>query len=120
MVAIHRRLDYLITLLKNIEQTQLIPTREMLERLFEGVEKPEPIYIERSQEEIEASKTADEKLLESYSQELYEKNNEVRDVKRELKFLLRKTSFVNNTFGKSYYRLDISKEQFEEIKSKFL
>lgn len=120
MVAIHRRLDYTIALLKNIEQTQLIPTREMLERLFKGIEKPEPIYIERSQEEIEASKTADEKLLESYSQELYEKNNEIRDVKQELKFLLRKASFVNNTFGKSYCRLDISKEQFEKIKSKFL
>lgn len=120
MVAIHRRLDYIIALLKNIEQTQLIPTREMLERLFEGIEKPEPIYIERSQEEIEASKTADEKLLESYSQELYEKNNEVRDVKQDLRFILRKASFVNSTFGKSYYRLDISKEQFEELKSKCL
>ena len=119
MVAIHKRLDYIIALLKNIEQTQLIPTREMLERLFEGIEKPEPIYIERSQEEIEASKTAGEKLLESYSQELYEKNNEVRDVKQDLRFLLRKAAYVKNTFGKSYYRLDISKEQFEELKSKF-
>jgi len=120
MVAIHSRLDYIIALLKNIEQTQLIPTREMLERLFEGKVEKKPLLIERTQKEIEASKTADEKLFESYSQELYEKNNEIRDLKQKLKFLLRKVTFVNNTFGKSYYRLDISKEQFEEIISKFL
>lgn len=119
-IAINRRLDYIIALLKNIEQTQLIPTREMLESLFEGRIEKKPLLIERSQKEIEESKTATEKLLDSYERELHEQSNELRELKQELNFLLRKVSYVNNTFGKSYFRLELSKEKLEDIKSKFM
>ncbi|SNY99565.1 BfmA/BtgA family mobilization protein [Flagellimonas pacifica] len=118
-IAINRRLDYIIALLKNMEQTQLIPTREMLERLFEGIEKPEPVYIERSQEEIEASRLETEKLRSKYSNEIYYTKEELKALKRKFENILRKVVYVDKTFGKGYYHLDISKEEFEDLKTEF-
>ncbi len=122
-IAINRRIDYLIALLKNIEQTQLIPTREMLESLFKGVEEKEekqPLFIERTRKEIEASKTDAEKLIDYYSEEADKNKRELYEVKREISYLLNEISHIKNTFGKSYYRLDISQEKIEEIKSKYV
>jgi len=122
-VAIYRRLDYIVALLKDIEKTQLIPTREMLESLFEGVEKKEekqPLYIERTKEEIEASKTESEKLIDQY-QNLYDESREqLTETRKQLIQILDDLTYVKNTFGKDYYRLDIPKEKIEEIKEKFL
>lgn len=46
--TLSKRTKAVFTILKNIEKTQLIPTREMLESLFEEVEKEEPVYIKRT------------------------------------------------------------------------
>ena len=118
--ALNKRAKAVIDILRNIEKTQLIPTREMLESLFEEVEKEEPVYFERTQEEIEASKTETEKLLDSYAKELDKYRKELYDTKNEFSYLLNKLSHIKNTFGKSYYRLDMSKEKIEELKSNFL
>ncbi|WP_299380980.1 hypothetical protein, partial [uncultured Kiloniella sp.] len=101
-------------------KTQLIPTREMLESLFEEVEKEEPEYIERTQEEIEASKTKTERLLDYYSEELDKNRKELYNLKTEFSNLLSDLIYIKSAFGKSYYRLDISKEKIEDIKSIFL
>ncbi len=122
-VAIYRRLDYIVALLKDIEKTQLIPTREMLESLFKGAEEKEekqPLFIERTREEIEASKTDAEKLIDYYSEEADKNKRELYDVKKEVRNLLSELFYIKNTFGKSYYRLDISQEKIEEIKSKYV
>ena len=109
-----------MTFLRNIEKTQLIPTREMLESLFEEVENEEPVYIERTPEEIEASKTEADKLIDSYSKELDKNRKELYDVRNEFSNLLNELSYIKSTFGKSYYQLDISKEKIKELKSNFL
>jgi len=118
--ALNKRTKAVIDILRNIEKTQLIPTREMLESLFEGEEEDEPLYVEKTQEEIDASKTETEKLLEYYSKELDKNRKEKYKVKNEFSNLLEKLRYINNPFGKSYYRLDISKEKLEELKSNVL
>lgn len=118
--ALSKRTKAVMTILRNIEKTQLIPTREMLESLFEEVEKEKPIYIEKTLEEIEASKTEADKLIDSYSKELDKNKKELYEVRNEFGSLLNELSYIKNTFGKSYYRLEISKEKIEELKSNFL
>ncbi|MDG2193815.1 MAG: BfmA/BtgA family mobilization protein [Polaribacter sp.] len=117
--TLSKRTKAVMTILRNIEKTQLIPTREMLESLFKEVEE-EPIYIERTSEEIEASKTEADKLIDSYSKELDKNKKELYEVRNEFSNLLNELSYIKNTFGKSYYRLEISKEKIEELKSNFL
>jgi hypothetical protein len=122
-VAIYRRLDYIIALLKDIEKTQLIPTREMLESLFHGVEKEEekqPLYIERTKEEIEASKTEEERLIDHYHDQYEETREQLVETRNYLLQLLDDLTLVKSTFGKDYYRLDIAKEKIEEIKAKYV
>lgn len=118
--TLNKRTDAVIAILRNIEKTQLKPTRKMLESLFEEVEKEEPVYIERTQEEIEASKTKTEKLLDSYSKELDKNKKKLYEVRKEFSYLLSELYYIKSKFGKSYYRLDTSKERIEDIKSKFL
>lgn len=116
--TLNKRTDAVIAILRNIEKTQLKPTREMLESLFEVEEKEEPRYIERTQEEIEASKTETEKLLDYYSVEFDKSRRELQEIKNKFSNLLNELSHIKNTFGKSYYKLDFSKEKIEEMKSK--
>jgi len=118
--TINKRMDAVASILRNIEKTQLIPSREILESLFEEEEEQEPIYVERTQEEIEASKSETEKLLDYYSEEYDKNRKELHEVKEELSYLFNKLSHIKNVLGKSYYRLDISKEKVEEIKSRFI
>ena len=119
-ISLNKRTDAVAAILRSIEKTQLIPTRELLESLFSGIEKKEPAYIEKTQKEIEASKTKTEKLLDYYSKEFNKNRKELYDVKTELSYLLSELSYIKNAFGKSYYRLDISKEKIKDIKSTFL
>jgi len=119
-IAINRRIDYLIALLKNIEKTQLIPTREMLESLFEGAEEKEPVYVERTKEEIQASKTETEKLVDLYHNLYEESREQLVEARKYLIQILDNLTYVKSAFGKKYYRLDIPKEKIKEIETKFL
>ena len=119
-ISLNKRTDAVVAILRSIEKTQLIPTREMLESLFEEEEKEEPVYIERTQKEIEASKTKTEKLLGYYSKEFDKSTKELYVVKNEFSYLLSNLSYIKSAFGKGYYRLNISKEKIEDIKSTFL
>lgn len=115
--TLNKRTDAVIAILRHIEKTQLKPTRKMLESLFEVVEKEEPRYIERTQEEIEASKTKNEELLDYYSIEFDKSRKELQEIKNIFRNLLNELSYIKNTFGKNYYKLEISKEKLEEMKS---
>lgn len=118
---LNKRMDAVVSILRNVEETQLKPTKKMLESLFEEMdEKEEPRYIERTQKEIEASKTETEKLLDYYSVEYDKSKRELQGIKNDFSHLLNKLSYIKNTFGKGYYRLDITKEKIEEMRSKFL
>lgn len=119
--TLDKRLDAVTTILREIEKTQLKPTREMLETLFEGMdEEKEPKYIERSQAEIEDSKTQTEKHLEYYAKAYDRSKKELQQVRNELGILFKNMTHVKNTFGKDYYRLDLPKEKIEEISSRLL
>ncbi len=115
--ALSKRTKAVTTILRNIEKTQLIPTREMLESLFEGVEKEEPVYVERTQEEIEASKSKEVKLMDYYREQYDTTSKELFETKEKLQSVLNKLVYVKNTFGNNYYRLDISKKEYEKLKT---
>ncbi|MBN4047040.1 hypothetical protein JYU05_00680 [bacterium AH-315-P13] len=118
--TINKRIDAVASILKNIEKTQLIPARELLESLFEEVEEKEeqPLLIERTAKEIEESKSEVEKLLDHYSEQYDVTNRELFKLKEEFRIVLNKLIYIRNTFGANYYRLDITKEEFEKLKLK--
>lgn len=116
-VAVNKRTDAVIAILRNMEKTQLIPTREMLESLFQMEENEEEL---KTSEEIEASRTETEKLLSKYSNDIYYTKEELKTLKRDFRYVLSKLEFINKTFGKGYYQLNMPNERIEELKAKFL
>jgi len=66
-----------------------------------------------------SKRTKADKLIDSYSKELDKNKKELYDVKNEFSNLLNELTYIKSTFSKSYYRLDISEEKIEDIKSNF-
>lgn len=114
----NKRMDALISILRNMEKTQLIPTREMLESLFiEENEEEEQLYVERTMDEIEDSRSQEERLMNYYREKYYETNKNLFKTKEEFQRTLNRLVHVKNTFGANYYRLNITKEEFEKLKT---
>jgi len=120
-IAINRRTDYLISLLKNIEKTQLIPTRVILESLFQlDTKEKKPLLIKKKVLDSTNKVEVDPKdeLLEFYLIQ-YEKNQErVNTLKQEFNTLFEQLTFTKSNFGKNHYRLEISQDELEGFKLK--
>jgi len=120
-IAINRRTDYLIALLKNIEKTQLIPTRLMLESLFQlDTKEKQPLLIEKKllEENNKAEVDPKDSALEFYRIQ-YEKNQErVNILKYEFGSIFRQLTYTKSNFSKNHYRLEISQEELEDFKLK--
>ncbi len=108
------RFDFLEELLRSIEREHLIPTKKMLESLFNGTvlqEKKQPLLIEKKKMErtVRTEAQVDAKFYKAYiaTSEKY---------RRYLSEILGKVTRVQPTFGKAYFRLDIDGEALEKIR----
>ncbi len=116
---INKRMDAVAAILRNMEKTQLIPAREMLESLFEREEEEEEtLLVERNHFEEESLKSIDERLYSHYYNKYEATHTELSQLKNDLNNIIDNVKYMKNTFGRDYYRLDISKEKLEKIKLK--
>ena len=117
---IKKRINGVVAIIKDIEKHQTKPTTAMLQLLFEQTKpkQKEPLYVERTMEEIEASKSEEQKLLEHYREQYYVSNGELFEVKDDFRVVLNKLVYTKNTFGANYYRLNIPKGEFKKIEQK--
>ena len=111
------RFDFIEELLRTIEREQLIPTRKMLESLFDGTalqKKKKPLLVEKNnvqipeREEVKIDATKYYELLEAKR-------------KDRLNFfeVLNKVTKVEPTFGKAYIKLDMDDEELNRIHQEF-
>ncbi len=110
---LNKRMDAVAAILKNIEKTQLIPTRELLESLFQ--EEEETLLVERKHFEEESLQSIDERLYSHYYNKYEATRKELNQLKSDLNNLMDNVKYVKNTFGRDYYRLDISKEKLGKL-----
>ena len=112
---LNERTEAVVSILRSMEKTQLIPTRKLLERLFENVDDDEeeedydfgiPTLITEN-EELEYYRNEHERIKQS-QMKFYDLVDEI----------FNNLAYVHSHFGKDYYRLNLSKEELEEIKSK--
>jgi hypothetical protein len=116
----NKRMDAVVSIFRNIEETQLKPTKEMLESLFEGnkKEKKQVLLVERKFKEQEKVKSKEESLNSHYYNRYEATNKELNQLKRDLKYTLFNAKYMKSTFGTDYYRLNLTKEEFEKLNSK--
>lgn len=118
---IKKRINALIAIIKDIEKKQTKPTHAILQLLFKEAGQEEvPILLEREREGLQQKEVISAEEENGYYKTQYfserSKNNLLR---RELEKLLEHTRYVRGNFGAGYFKLELSKEELEQIKKKW-
>lgn len=123
-IRIKKRINNAIAIIKSIEQSQTLPTTAMLQSLFEQqfVQQEDNDYLDDDLEFIE--KKFDHKEYSEASQEetmvpkiRYERLEEKMErLKADFSYVIGKVKPVKSSFGKAYFKLDITPEELEKYK----
>jgi len=111
-----KRINALIAIVKDIEKNEIKPTNAMIQALFQ--ENPmdnvsDEVYKFEAPELI----TENEEL--NYYRDGYYKNQEnYNKLQQEIVLIIEKARYVKSNFSTGYLRLDISKEELEQLKQK--
>lgn len=109
-----KQIEYLISIIKNIEKTQTKPTYEMVKILFEAhcknneASRKEKLFLPKPKL-MEVADKVPLVLLERTQQEF-------KDYKRDCQILLEKIELIEPTFGKPYLKVGLSKGEYEKLR----
>ncbi|GHA33023.1 hypothetical protein GCM10007103_13090 [Salinimicrobium marinum] len=112
------RINALVAILKDIEKTQTKPTHSMLQLLFQEspITKKE-ILREKNQQDLSNDNSLHFELLAAKSMEK-DLRKKLTEKTEDLKQILDRVAVVRNSFGRPYLRLNLTKEEFEQLKSR--
>lgn len=113
--GIKKRINALIAIIKNIEKHQTKPTTIMLQSLFE-----ETINAEKEEEYNFETPTliSENEELTHYRNEYYKTQENYNTLKYDVEEIIQKTKYFKGNFGAGHFRLEITKEEFEQLKQK--
>ena len=115
---IKSRVNALIAILKDIEKTQTKPTHAMLQLLFqENSVKKNELLMEKKQRLLSAQSGEDFQPAISNALEI-DLRKRLSQKTNDLKYVLERVSVVRSSFGTPHFRLNITKEEYELLKSK--
>ncbi|MDC9721715.1 MAG: BfmA/BtgA family mobilization protein [Urechidicola sp.] len=111
---IKKRFNGVVAIIKNIEKTHHKPTTAILQTLFEetsNIEKEEEIF------DFETPTLITEKEeLTYYRNEYYTNQENYNALKYDVEDIIKKTKYIKSNFSTGYFRLEITKEEFEQLK----
>lgn len=120
---IKKRFDAMVAIMKNIENHGVLPTKAMMELLFEHSPRKKrgqaPLLMEGREADPERDrffKKVEEALV--IERKYTNLKRDLRQNRAEFIALLNKVQFVKSRFGKSRLQLDMSPEEFEKLKIK--
>ncbi|WP_300439049.1 BfmA/BtgA family mobilization protein [Christiangramia sp.] len=107
---IKKRINALVAIIRDIEQQQTVPTKAMLEALFEGL----PV---QTRKKVIPSFEEAFKNLERTPASLPKISSETDH--KDIRNILRKVETVKPPFGKAYYKLTLDPEEVKRLKTKY-
>ena len=113
---VNKRMDAVVSIFRDIEKTQLKPTREMLEYLFRGINYEKPLITEKNTkvENIDVQKSYELK----YYKNLYSRQqSQLGEMNKHLSNILKNLKFEKNIFGANQYVLKLTPKDYEVLKS---
>ena len=114
---IKTRINALIAILKDIEKTQTKPTFSMLQLLFqESPVRKKELLLEKNSSTGTTGKTYGERS--AYPSPELELRKKLLERTQDLNHVLEKVVVNRSSFGSVYLRLNMSKEEFEQLKHK--
>ncbi|WP_117884180.1 BfmA/BtgA family mobilization protein [Aureibaculum luteum] len=113
-----KRTEAIIAIIKSIEKEQTKPTTAMLLSLFEEnlkQEKKEPLMVEKkfADKQLENKPVENTTVPKIRYERLTEKMNLV---KQNFSDVLNKVKTVKSSFGKNYFKLELSEEELTKLK----
>ncbi len=114
---IKQRINAVIAIMKNIENSQTKPTNAMLELLFQQDN-------ENEQEEDDFFDFEPQELISENEELVYYRNQydtiktNFYKLKNEFETVLQNTKYVRNNFGTDHYKLNLTTKEFESLKQK--
>ncbi len=123
---IKKRFDGLIAIIKNIEKHQSKPLLAIMQSLLQETPEKESNLVDHKLWERLEAKYKNQTLVDSSAPEdIYQKNEklgiqkELQLVRQDLQFILKKVDAVRTNFGRPYYRLNVSDEELESLRSRY-
>lgn len=112
----NKRINAVIAILKNIEKHQTLPTRSMLDTLFQEMSKVETEEEEEFDFGTPESFTKEDEL--KHYRERYEQMQEQAGKLGSLiAELSGKMTYVKGTFGQGHFKLNMDKDEFDKLKN---
>ncbi len=109
-----KQIEYLISIIKNIEKQHIKPTHEMVRILFEAYCKNKK---EVKKERTFLPRPMIEEARENYSRIKHERlEQEFKAYKKECNKLLGKIEVTEPTFGKRYLKVNLSQGEYEQLR----
>lgn len=113
---IQKRFNAVIAIIRDIEKNQTKPTTAMLHQLFEHAsnETEEEENFDFGTPELISENVE----LTYYKNEHFKVREELNTMRTDFEDILKKAKHVKGSFGSSYYKLNISKDEFEKLKQR--
>ncbi|MDL5511140.1 BfmA/BtgA family mobilization protein [Arenibacter sp. M-2] len=112
----NKRINAVIAILKNIEKQQTLPTKVMLDTLFQEMSQVEDQEKEESFDFGTPEPFSRDRELEHYQNRYEEMRQQLGRYKNRMQDVMERMDYVKGTFGKGYFRLDMGKDEFEKLK----
>lgn len=117
---IKKRINALIAIIKDIEKNQTKPTNAILQLLFkEAGQEEQPILLEREQEAVQNEAITIGRENGYYKEQYFSERSKNHRLRKEMEKLLDHTRYVRGNFGTGHFRLELSKEELEQVKKKW-
>jgi len=116
MNIFNKRMDAIVSIFRNVEETQLKPTKKMLESLFEEMETIQN-PIDDTYEFGEPKLITENEELMYYRDAYYKQQVELNELKHKMKDAFGKFKRVKNTFGSDNYVLKVSEPELKALKN---
>ncbi len=114
---IKSRINAVIAIIKDIEKSHHKPTTAILQTLFEETSNIEKEEKEEYNFETPALITENEELT-YYRNEYYKTQENYNALKYDVEDIIKKTKYIKSNFGTGHFRLEVSKDEFEQLKQK--
>lgn len=115
--SLKKRINALVAIVRDIEKSQTRPTNAMLQLLFQEDQNQNDSHEEVFQFEQQELATENEEL--DYYRNQYESiQRKYKSLQDDLKKIIDRTRHVKGSFGNGYLRLELTIEEFENIKQK--
>ncbi len=112
-----KRINALIAIVRNIEKQQTLPTKAMLDTLFQEITRTEQLEAEEETFDFGTTETLTRDAeLEHYRNRYEEMQQQLSSYKNGMDILWSRLHHVK-TFGKDYHKLDMNKNELENFKT---